>query len=210
MFSKIGLGFVVSFLMLSGLVVAQGLQDIINVAKDIGIFQFYLPFIIAFAILYGLLQKVNVLGSKGLNILVSLAIAGFVMIYTPVGITLSQFFINLFGNAIVVILTIVVIAILASVLATGGIFDFKKVTDMKYWWAIGLPLFILLAVGVFVASGGTSIFPGLKISPKELFSPVTGLFGISSTTLALIILIAGTGLIVWFFGKKETDKGKTT
>ena len=197
--SKFGLSFIVSVLMFSSLVFAQGLQDVINVAKDIGVFQFYLPFIISFAVIYGILAKVNLFGDKAraINAIVALAISAFVMVYTPAGITLSQFFTNLFGNAIVVILTFVVIAIFISVLSSGKILDMDKL--IKNYW-IGLIFLVLVALGVFVASGGTSIFPGLKISARELF--VGGLFGLSSTTLALIILIVGTGLIVWFFFKE--------
>ncbi len=206
--SKVGLSFIVGILMLSGLIFAQGIEDIIGIAKDVGVFQFYLPFIIAFAILYGLLQKVQIFGdptkgpAKSLNIIISLAIAAFVMVYTPVGITLSQFFTNLFGNAIVVILTFVVIAMFISILKEGKIFDFKMLTKGSNY-AIGILLFVLIVVGVFVASGGTAIFPGLKISPNEILSPITRALNVSSTTLALIILIIGTGLIVWMVGKGE-------
>lgn len=200
--SKVGLSFVASILILSGLVVAQGLQDVISTLKEIGVFQFYLPFIISFAILFGLLQKIQLLPDKRLNIIIALAISAFVMVYTPVGITLSQFFTNLFGNAIVIILTFIVIAIFINVLSTGKIFDFQMFTKGNNY-LIGVALFILLVIGVFVASGGTAIFPGLKISPKQWLS---GAFGISSTTLAIIILVVGTGLIVWIFSKKDEDK----
>lgn len=202
---RFAFGFVISVLMFSGLVFAQGLQDVISTLKDIGVFQFYLPFIISFAVLFGLLEKIKIFGDKGkqLNIIVALAVSAYVMVYTPVGITLSQFFTNLFGNAIVVILTIVVVAMFATVLnaGTGDKFKLDKLFEGRNIW-IAILLFGLLALGVFVASGGTAIFPGLKISTKELFSPIKGIFGLSSTTLALVILIVGTGLIVWLFAKE--------
>lgn len=195
--SKVGLGFVVSILMLSGLAVAQGLQNVIGTLKDVGVFQFYLPFLISFAVLYALLLKVKIFGdNKALVTIIALAASAFIMVYTPIGITFSQFLTNFFGNAVVVILTFVVLIIFADLLKTGGI-DVTSLVKGN-WLLVGLLLLVLLVFGVFVASGGTSIFPGIKISAKPAFQAIGG---ISSTTLAIIILIVGTALIVWLFSK---------
>mgnify|MGYP001559561154 CR=1 FL=1 len=99
--SKVGLGFVFSVLMLSGLGFAQGFQDVIGTLKEIGVFQFYLPFLLVFAILYGLLLKTKIFGeqNKGIVTVIALAASAFIMVYSPVGITFSQFLANFFGNA---------------------------------------------------------------------------------------------------------------
>lgn len=198
MISKVGLGFVVSILMLSSVAFAQGFQDVIGTLKDIGVFQFYLPFLLVFAILYGLLLKTKIFGeqNKGLVTVIALAAAGFIMVYTPVGITFSQFLANFFGNVVVVILTVIVIIIFTSMLKEGG-FDIGTVLKGGWLWA-ALLLLLIVVFGVFVASGGTSIFPGLKIFPKETFGAIGG---VSTTTWTIIILIAGTALIVWLFSK---------
>jgi len=212
MISKVGLGFVFSILMLSGLVFAQGFQNVISTLKDVGVFQFYLPFLLVFAIIFGLLQKVEIFGPKGkpLNIIIGLAIAGFVMVYVPIGITFSQFLTNFAGNTVVVILTLIVAVVLISIATTGfGV----KLADLgepfkKGWGLIGLLLILLLIVfGVFIASGGTSIFPGIKISTKPAFQAIGGL---STTTWAIIILIVGTGLIVWIISKAGGAAGEET
>ena len=207
MISKVGLGFVFSILMLSGLAVAQGFQDVIGTLKEIGVFQFYLPFLLVFAIIFGLLQKVQIFGDKGksLNIIIGLAVAGFVMVYTPVGLTFSQFLTNFAGNTVVVILTLIVAVLFISVAATGFGLKLENLGEpfKKGWGLIGLLLILLLIVfGVFVASGGSSIFPGIKISAKPAFQAVGGL---STTTWAIIILIIGTGLIVWLLSKGGGD-----
>jgi len=199
MISKVGFSFVASILMFSGLVVAQGIQDVIGALKEVGVFQFYLPFLISFAVLYALLLKVKVFGeNKALVTIIALASSAFIMVYTPVGITFSQFLTNFFGNAVVVILTIVVLIMFANILKTGEIFDVTGLFKGNWLW-VGLLLLLLIVVGVFVASGGTSIFPGLKINPSQLFGPIGG---VSSTTWAIIILIVGTGLIVWLFARE--------
>ena len=195
MISKIGLGFVVSILMLSGIVAAQGFQDVINSFKDIGVFQFYLPFILAFAIIYGLLVKIGVFGDKGraIAVIVALSISAFIMI-TPAGVSFSDFLAKFITNSVIVIIATLVVLMFAAITASGFNFKWEDVIKGGALWAV--LLFILLIVfGIFVSSGGTSVFPGLRIGSGNPFS----VGGISNGTLALIILIAGTGLIVFFF-----------
>ena len=203
MISKVGLSFVVNILMFSNIAFAQGLQDLISTFKEVGVFQFYLPFILVFAILYALLVKTKLFGDpekgKGIPVLIALAASAFIMVYTPVGITFSQFLTNFFGNVVVVILTIVVLVLFASLLKEGKILDVESLFKGAWLW-VGLLLLLLLVFGVFLASGGTSIFPGLKIGAQPVFKSIGGL---SSTTVAIIVLIIGTALIVFFFAKPE-------
>jgi len=198
--SKVGLSFVFSILMFSVSAFAQGVPDVIKTLKEVGVFQFYLPFLLAFAILYGLLLKSKIFGeqNKALVTIIALAASAFIMVYTPIGITFSTFLTNFFGNAVVVILTIVVLIIFVNMLKEGG-FDIAGIVKGGWLWG-ALLLLALIVFGIFIASGGTSIFPGLKIFPKETFSAIGG---ISSTTLAIIILIVGTGIIVFLFAKGE-------
>lgn len=199
MVSKVVLGFVFSILMLSGLVVAQGLQDVINLAKDVGVFQFYLPFILVFAILYGLLARAKIFGQgNAINVVIALAASGFIMVYTPVGITFSEFLTRFVGNVMVIVLTLLAVLMFATLAGTRGVFSvgefFKSGWGM---WSV-IIILLLLVIGVFVASGGTSIFPGLDIGNSRLFDR---LFGIDNTLLALIILVLGTGLVIFFFSR---------
>ena len=205
--SKVGLGFVVSILMFSSLALAQGFQNVVGTLKDIGVFQFYLPFLLVFAIIFGLLQKIKLFGDqKAINIIIGLAVAGFVMVYVPIGITFSQFLTNFAGNTVVVILTLIVAVIFISIVTTGfGVkIDEFAAPFKKPWGIMGLLLILLLIVfGVFIASGGTSIFPGIKIGAKPAFQAIGGL---STTTWAIIILIIGTGLIVLLLSKGEAQQ----
>lgn len=187
--SKVGLSFVFSILMLSSLAFAQTtIEDIINTFKTIGVFQFYLPFLLVFAILHGLLSRTQIL-KGGLSAIISLVAAAFIMIYTPVGITFAQFLANFFAGSVVVILTIVVVIIFVSMLVSSKIIPdpssvFK--TGGTIWLFIGI--FVVIAAAIFFASGGLGVFPG-----GEGFGNTLG--GMSTTTWAIIILIVGTGLI---------------
>lgn len=201
--SKVGLGFVFSVLMLSSVAFAQGLQDVVNTLKEIGVFEFYLPFIIVFAILFGLLVKTKIFGDqRGIAIVIALAAAGFIMIYTPVGITFSQFLAQFVGGAVAVILTFVVLIVLVSMISTkeAGIFPemWNDIFKGNMLWLL-LAFILLIVVGVFISSGGTAIFPGLKIAPSQLFSSLGGL---DITTLSIIILVVGLALIIFIFGRK--------
>jgi len=206
--SKIGLSFIVSILILSTVAFAQGLQDLISTFKEVGVFQFYLPFILVFAILYALLLKTSIFGvkenpNKPLVTIIALAASAFIIVYTPVGITFSAFLTNFFGNAVVVILTIVVLILFANLLKEGQILDVTGLFKGN-WLILGLVLLLLVVFGVFIASGGSSIFPGIKISAKPIFETIGGL---SATTVAIIVLIIGTAIIVFIFAKPEKAPG---
>ncbi len=203
MISKVGLSFVFSILMFSPLVFAQGFQDLISTFKEIGVFQFYLPFLIVFAVFYGLLSKTKLFGDQKIfPVMISLAAAGFILVYTPIGITFSQFLTNFVGGAITVILTLAVIVVLVNMLQSGNIIKLPEKTGFLGNIPLVLGLVLVVVIGVFLASGGTAIFPGLKIGTKELFG---GIGGLSSTTAALIVLVLGTGLIIWLFGKGKNE-----
>lgn len=184
---------VVSLLMFSTLVFAQtGFDDVIEQLKGIGVFQFYLPFILVFAILYGMLMRSKIFGEKGgIPIVIALAAAAYITVYTPVGISFSQFLANFVGNTMVVILTLLAVLMMAAMLKTGGI-DFAGMFAGNTLW-VALIFLLLIVFGVFIASGGASIFPGLNLLPTETFRTIGGA---DTTTVALILLVFGTGLII--------------
>ena len=189
MISKLGLTFVFSILMLSSLAFAQTtIEGIINTFKAIGVFQFYLPFLLVFAVLHGLLSRTQIL-KGGLSAIISLVAAAYIMIYTPVGITFAQFLANFFAGSVLVILTIIVVVIFVSMLVSASIIPDPKTVFVKagsIWLFIGI--FLVIAAAIFFASGGLGVFPGGKG-----FGGTLG--GMSTTTWAIIILIVGTGLI---------------
>ena len=192
-----------------------GIADLIAAGKDIGIFEFYLPFVIMFAILYGLLSKSKIFGNaekdrkvRAINLVISLAASAFVMAYTPVGITLTTFFANLFTHALIAIVTMVVLLMMvALVLGLGGK-ELKLETGVKF---IVLVL-IILVIGIFISSGGLAFFPGLTLGDVS-DTPIVILPNLNLTTqdIAIIVLVVLTGLVIWFVyrsggGGKEGEK----
>ncbi len=187
-----------------------GLAEIITGAKEYGIFDFFLPFILTFAIFYGLLIKTKIFGqgedkqptrfNKTISMVISLVIAAYVMIYTPVGITLSGFFADLSAQTLVVVMSLLgflmIMYLMMNVLQPGATWDVKR-----FGWLVVI-IAVVLGVGVFLSSGGAAIFPGIK-------TPITiNLGNIDPGTLAVIVVVILTGLVIYFLGRGEGGEGR--
>jgi len=180
------------------------IADLIAAGRELGIFEFYLPFIIMFAIIYGLLNQAKIFGkdARNINLVIALSSALFVMIFTPVGpaaISMSTFLSNLFAGTLMVVVTIITFVIVIYVL----VMPFKKDKELNApKEAIIVVIFIglILAAGVFISSGGGSIFPGLTFgtlpSAPTFFFP-----GISMQDLAVVIVVILTGVVIYYLTK---------
>jgi hypothetical protein len=186
----------------------MALADLIAAGKEFGIFQFYLPFIIMFAILYGLLRRAKIFGEqKNIDMIIALAASLFVMVFTPAGITLTEFFANFFGGTLIVFVTILAFLLITFMIAVplGG----GKAPDFGKAALAAVIAGGILAVGVFVLSGGLAIFPGLTFGVVPAV-PVIIFPGISTADLAILIVVLLTVLALIFLargeGKKEEKK----
>jgi len=190
-----------------------GLADLVVLAKDYGVFEFYLPFIILFALFYGLLNKIKLFGdpfegksgevrmARSINLIFSLAAAFFLMAYTPVGITLTEFFATMFTQTTIVITTLVSTGIIVYLLmAVIG----KRPEDIvgETGGVIKLVAIIggLIAIGIFISSGGLSIFPGLGEGtlPSSL--------GISTQDAMVLGLILLTAIAMYWIVHEPKEK----
>jgi len=178
-----------------------GLADLVVLAKEYGIFEFYLPFVILFSLMYGLLSKSKIFGdpkevkkAASLNAIISLAAAFYVMAYSPLGVTLTEFFANFFTQTAVILVTLLAFLMIIGLLVPisgrepGEIF--KGVA--KYVVIFGA----LIGIGMFISSGGLNIFPGLEESTLPGISA-------SSEDLFIIILLVLTAIVVWWVSKGE-------
>ena len=108
---------------------------------------------------------------------IALAAASYIMIFTPAGTTISGFLSDYFGKTTVVIMALLGILmglyLLMNILKPGAEWNL-----MKFGWA-ALLIAVVLGVGIFVSSGGAGIFPGIDSIN----------IGIDSGTLALIVVI---------------------
>ena len=120
----------------------------LNPASILGpeFYGFLLPWIFTFAIVYGLLVKVNLFGGK--NDRISLALA-FVIAFFVTGVAgpqLASFFINLFGGAAMYLAGILVLVLFMSLLG----FKMETLQSTKY-----LIVIIIIAIALFLGSSGT-------------------------------------------------------
>src|SRR4030042_1721801 len=163
----------------------SGIAELVSSAKGLGIFDFFLPFIMMFAIFYGLLYKTKIFGdpakeraSRTISLVISLAAASYIMVFTPAGVTISGFLSAYFSKTLVVILgllgVLVVFYLLMNILRPGAEWNLSK-----FGW--GALLFaVVLGVGIFFSSGGGKIFPGIGN---------INIGGLDSGSMAIIIVI---------------------
>ena len=116
--------------------------------NSLGFFGFLLPFIFSFAVIYGLLMKAKYFEDQKIVGVLSLVISFFVIGYG--GTVLANFFVNLFGLAVVIIAGILVIVLFVAMV--GG--DISKVASGKAFMAVivGIGLIVF-----FVAAGAFGV-----------------------------------------------------
>lgn len=179
-------------------------DQLIASAQSAGIFAFYLPFLIIFALMYGLLSRIGIFGpsgrmTNGLNAIIAFSIALFVIGFTPAGVTVSEFFGKFFSQATMTIVTVIVgVVVLVLVGTTLGPGEWTK--EGAYlrpgfifgkWAALVIALVVL---GVFINSGGLQ---ALGVGP----SIIPGLSGQDMMILAFIIITVF--LIYWVSGTEK-------
>lgn len=180
------------------------LPHLISILKEQAIFEIYLPFLLTFSIFFALLEKVNVFGegSKKINAVIAGIIAAYIMIFSPAGYTISQFFSTFFAEASVGLVTLLVFMMIIGLL-TGPFWSQKDISGIGEKvapWAVGIGFLIVL--GMFLHSGGLSLFSTIAPNVK---------IPISGEDLALIFLVLLTiGVIVLLVsgGKEKSTLDK--
>ena len=120
--------------------------------KQLGFFGFFLPFLLMFAVSYGLLLKSKVLGENPKIIGVVSLLLGFFVIGFG-GPMMGGFFVNLFGLAAIILGGILVIVLLIGM--TGG--DISKIAENKIVTAIVVGIGILLFVSAIEGATGARL-----------------------------------------------------
>lgn len=176
-----------------------GFETLLTLAQTYGLFEFYLPFLLVFSLFYGLLEKTKIFGTEGkrVNVIIALVSSLYILIFSPVSITISTFFSTFFAETSLVIVTLLVGMMMVGLLA-GDIFN---PSGWKNIWSksLGIIVFLgfLLGVGIFWTSGGFQLFgqiaPGISVSAEDMM---------------LIVLIAFTVVIMWYMSRGEGGGGK--
>ncbi|MHA1286671.1 MAG: hypothetical protein ACTSPB_04620 [Candidatus Thorarchaeota archaeon] len=142
----------------------MAINEMVQQLWNMGFFEFVLPWLFAFAIIFGVLQKAKIFkkgddAHKEINLVISLIAAFYLTAYTAYGFTLSTFFIGVFGNTVILLSGILLFLIFI------GIFGFKidKLLGKeegegpgKYLW-IWVVAFLMLAYAVWEAYGGGAV-----------------------------------------------------
>jgi hypothetical protein len=156
----------------------------------LGFFQFLFPFLLALAIVYGLLSwalKEQI--PKSARALISLIVAFFVMIYSSWNVMIVNFFAQLSGTWLIVATGLIFIVLLLAVVG----FDVKDLTKGKFSkWVLVL---LLVGIGIILFFGAGAGF--LVNVPGVVFS--SDLW----TVLFFVVILA---VVLYFLGT-EGEKG---
>lgn len=121
------------------------LGDLFAQWEAAGIFQYALPFLLIFALVFGLLTKMNIFASKadpnsgrGVNVIIALAVSFMALQFDMVSMFFSEIFPR-FGVALSIILVILIL---------GGLFI---PTDTENnWFMIALAIIVLIIIGTVI------------------------------------------------------------
>ena len=171
----------------------MSLYDLIGNLKDIGFYDILLPWALFFAITYGLLTSVGPFSTKkeegkeptdqSIPAIISMAIAFFIIVYTPFGLSLGSYLAILFGKSGTIIIGILAILLF---LGMAGI-KMEDAEIKKYNTTIA---FALIAIVTIIYLGTGKIFGEVNIPG------ITE--DIISTIILLIVLIGG---VIWLTKK---------
>lgn len=179
------------------------LDDLITILRDESVFQIYLPFLLTFSIFYAAIRKMNIFGKDSsdttankISIVIALVAALFVTIYTPVGGELSIFFAKFFAISSIWMVAIMVFMMMF------GLFLFLDQQTMRNQFIgqiqkIGIITVVLVGL-TWLLSGGIGLFTELEIP----------YFGIDMDDLILILILVGTGVVIFLVQREDKSSGK--
>ncbi len=191
------------------------LAELVSASKELGVFQFFLPYVFSFVITYGILSKINIFGKekigKNINLILSLIISLFIIVSTPFGPMFVSYIGSVFTGVTLVIVTILGSMMMLYVLgALIGVQIPEKNLGKK--WTLALILItISLSVGVFVSSGGASFFPGITLPGfvvPEVPLPAIPSINLTMTDIAFLIMAVALVAVIWWLYKEEPIKSE--
>ena len=182
---------------------ASPFETVILRLKDLGMFQFFFPFMLSAAIFYGLLRKSQIFGDpKGntaVNAVVAL-VASLLVWASPIiaGIDIQTQMAAFFTQAIIVSFTVMVGLLIASFVLPPNLPEHLK-GNLKGKYLVGLLIvFLLIGFGILVSSGLITVFFPAGIGVGGGVSDETVL------TLGIVLLmVISVAVIVFAVGRGE-------
>ncbi len=163
--------------------VTYTLTDILNIWQNAGIFAYLIPFLIVFAVVYGILNKTGLLGdNRGVQATISLGVGLMSLVndYVP------RFFSSLFPYAGMAIAVLLVALVLMGL-----------ISDQKFAWRIWFIIGIVGFIAVILASF------------NDMNWWLGGTLGDSwPAVLAAVILLVLMYFIIWGGEGKEKEEKK--
>lgn len=169
------------------------LDQVLRNLQGVDFFRIALPFLFTFAIVYGLLTRVDLFGDRSgnkVNAIVAMAAAFFVSRFVvTAGLSVPVVVSNYFGA-----LTVVFLFLMAAMMVRGLVRG-EEAEEQGGFGTVLLLLAVLAVVSLFVAWGGLGfIFPqGLDISTA--FLTTTNFVTLVVVLVALLIIGFVTGLL---------------
>ncbi len=184
-----------------------------NSLKAMGFYDFVMPWLLAFSIVFGILQTVNIFKKGGganalapntsVDAVIALVVAFYLTLFTPYSGFLSSFFSKLFGGGIIVLSGVLVLLMFVGIFGLrmddlffeGG--DKKKPKAILYLMLIAA---FIVAAGLFYnANLGAFSFGNVSINNTGEILTMLVFFG---------IIIA----VIWFVvnGDKTSDHSEET
>ena len=182
------------------------ITNLLNIAQTQGIFEFYLPFLLTFAIFYALLVKTKIFTDsggkqqKGVIVIVALVAALYVVHYTTIGTSIGTLFTTLFGKTSVLLVVVIVIVVVLGVLSIPMILGEEGVKTgflTGSWQKLIVVILAILIILSFLNGSGINI-PGLPNIGISL-----GKLGISQDVIGLILFVIVTVIIIMLVSREE-------
>ncbi len=155
------------------------LTSVVGNLEKLGFYDFVLPWLLFFALIFGILNKVEVLGKdKKINSIIAAVIAFFIVNFTPVG-GISAYYSTLFGVWGMVGGVLLVLVLFIGVLGykPGDLTDVKGKDDkQKYPWAKPLIGLVLVVFAYLVYMQAVGVAAALTLSGDTLTLIFVGIF----------------------------------
>lgn len=171
-----------------------GLTEVLNQMNELGVFSYALPFMIVFAIVFGLLQKIKIFGAedkaKGINAIIAVGIGGMSLLFDKVPTFFATIF-PIFGIGLAVFL-VLIIALGFFMMGDDG-----EGKDKLQWigWLVGIGVVVWafnewgFLFGGYFGAGNLSFFL------QEYFPMI------------LVVGLIAWGIIAIVGGKSKESKG---
>ncbi len=166
-----------------------------NTLKALGFYDFVLPWLLSFAIVFGIIDMAGIFSkrnptthvvestNKGIEAIIALAFAFYVTLFTPFPGFLSSFFSKLFGNSIIVLSGVLVLLLFLGMV---GLQPNRLLKDWGEKLFVGLA--VLIALLIFLNAGGSVLgFGGITLVNATDWLTLLVFFGIIGFVIWLVV-----------------------